>query len=233
MRRALPGSEYYGGSAPPQAAQPTTGPARATALATRQAGRPGTVPVFTAIRSPKEEPGSAPAASLQVRRRPSPQPPGHRLHDSRRVPHQVGARRSRPRSVRFEPVRALRGVKTPVPRVLLSGLLTGPTPSDGPGAPRLCQDCSRQPQRLPEPAVLSSSQAAATARRWWPLTSTRISSTSRRTKAALNALSTVIRKSGWVVWFSPGWRPPVFQAGGRVFSRAGRVRWPGGSPLFL
>jgi hypothetical protein len=141
MRRALPGSEYYGGSAPPQAAQPTTGPARTTTLATRQAGRPGTVPVFTAIRSPKEEPGSAPAASLRVRRRPSPQPPGHRLHDSRRVPHQVGARRSQPRSVRFEPVRALRGVKTPVPRVLLSGLLTGPTPSDGPGAPRLCQDC--------------------------------------------------------------------------------------------
>lgn len=32
-------------------------------------------------------------------------------------------------------------------------------------------------------------------------------------------LSTVIRKSGWVVLFSPGWRPPVFQAGGRVFSR--------------
>ena len=23
-------------------------------------------------------------------------------------------------------------------------------------------------------------------------------------------LSTAIRKSGWVVWFSPGWRPPVF-----------------------
>jgi hypothetical protein len=32
-------------------------------------------------------------------------------------------------------------------------------------------------------------------------------------------LSTAIGKSGWVVLFSPGWRPPVFQAGGRVFSR--------------
>jgi hypothetical protein len=57
------------------------------------------------------------------------------------VPHQ-GARRSRPRSARFEPVRELRGFMTPVPRVLLSGLLTGHTPSDGAGASRLCQDCS-------------------------------------------------------------------------------------------
>lgn len=32
-------------------------------------------------------------------------------------------------------------------------------------------------------------------------------------------VSTAIGKSGWVVLFSPGWRPPVFQAGGRVFSR--------------
>jgi hypothetical protein len=78
---------------------------------------------------------------------------------------------------------------TPVPRVLLSGLLTGPTPSDGAGAPRLCQDCSRQPRRLPGPAVLSSCRAAATAQRWWPLTSTRISSASRRTKQALQAFT--------------------------------------------
>jgi hypothetical protein len=105
------------------------------------------------------------------------------------VPHQVGARRSRPRSVRFEPVRALRGFMTPVPRVLLSGLLTGPTPSDGAGAPRLCQDCSHQPRRLPGPAVLSSCRAAATAQRRWSLTSTRINSASRRTKQALQAFT--------------------------------------------
>jgi integrase len=35
----------------------------------------------------------------------------------------------------------------------------------------------------------------------------------------LPRLSTAIGKSGWVALFSPGWRPPVFQAGGRVFSR--------------
>ena len=35
MCRALPGSEYYGGSAPPQAGRPTAGPARIPALAAR------------------------------------------------------------------------------------------------------------------------------------------------------------------------------------------------------
>jgi hypothetical protein len=47
----------------------------------------------------------------------------------------------------------------------------------------------------------------------------------------MTLLSTAIRKSGWVALSSPGWRPPVFQAGGRVFSRRAGVRWPAGSPL--
>jgi hypothetical protein len=34
-----------------------------------------------------------------------------------------------------------------------------------------------------------------------------------------DAMSRAIMNSGWVAWFSPGWRPAVFQAGGRVFSR--------------
>src|SRR5262249_37898158 len=86
MHRALPGSEYYGGSAPHpgRSADDVLSPHHAQAA--RGTGRPGTVPVFTVIRSPKEEPGSAPAASLRVRRRPSPQPPGHQLHDSRKFP---------------------------------------------------------------------------------------------------------------------------------------------------
>ena len=53
------------------------------------------------------------------------------------VQHQVGARLSR--FVRFRARRKLRGVMTSVSRVLLSGLLTGPAPGDGPSAPRLCQ----------------------------------------------------------------------------------------------
>ena len=90
-----------------------------------ETGRPGTVPVSTAIRSPEEEPGSAPAASLQVRRRPSPQPPRHRLHGSRRVPRQDGCA---PLPAQIHQVRAstaLRGVMAPVPLVLLSGCSPG------------------------------------------------------------------------------------------------------------
>jgi hypothetical protein len=34
-------------------------------------------------------------------------------------------------------------------------------------------------------------------------------------------MSTDIGKSGWVAWFSPWWRPSVFQAGGCVFSGRG------------
>ena len=86
MHRALPGSEYYGGSAPRPSRSADDVLSPAAAQATRRTGRPGTVPVFTVIRSPKEEPGSAPAASPRVRRRPSPQPPGHQLHGSRKFP---------------------------------------------------------------------------------------------------------------------------------------------------
>ena len=84
---------------------------------------------------------------------------------TRPSPALAGTRRSRPSSARFEPVRALRGFKTPVPRVLLSGPLTGHTLSGSANAPRLCQDCSRPARRLPGQAVLSSHRAAATARR--------------------------------------------------------------------
>jgi hypothetical protein len=51
MRRALPGSEYYGGSALPLTDRPTTDPARPAALEERQRGSPRAVPVFTVIRS--------------------------------------------------------------------------------------------------------------------------------------------------------------------------------------
>ena len=151
-----------------------------------------TVPVFTVIRSAKEEPDCAPAASPRVRCRHSPWPPGPAHPHGPEVPAasiHSGTHRARPASARFEPASALRGVTAPVPRVLLSGPLTSHTPSGSANAPWLCQDCSRQPRRLPGPAVLSSYPAAATARRWWSFTSTRISSTSRRTKPALNAFA--------------------------------------------
>ena len=76
-----------------------------------------------------------------------------------------------------------------VPRVLLSDPLTGPTPSGGSGAPRLCQDCSHPIPASPGRAVLSSYRTATTAQRWRSSTSTQITSASRRTKPALNAFA--------------------------------------------
>ena len=84
--------------------------------------------------------------------------PASRLPEVPRRNQPAGTRRSRPSSTRFEPVRALRGFKTPVPRVLLSGLLAGHTPSGSTNAARLCQDCSHPARRLPGKAVLSSRQ---------------------------------------------------------------------------
>ena len=167
MHRALPGSEYYGGSAPPPAAQPTTCSARPPRR--QRAGRAGQGRFPCSLRfahrrrSPAlpqrprhgyaaDLPRSLPVTSFTAPGSSPPQP-------------SAGTRRSRPSSARFEPVRALRGVKTPVPRVLLSGPLTGHTPSGSANAPRLCQDCSHPARRLPGKAVLSSHQAAATARR--------------------------------------------------------------------
>ena len=132
--------------------------------------------MFTVVRSTKEEPDSAPAASLRVRRRPSPQPPGHRFHDSRKFPdhHNGGGYALLPTRIHQVRVgRALRGFTTSVPRVLLSVPLTGPTSSGSADAPRLCQGCSHPIRHLPEQAALSSHPTAATARRWRSLTPTR------------------------------------------------------------
>ena len=136
-----------------------------------ETGRPGTVPVFTAIRSPKEEPGSAPAASLQVRRRPSPQPPGHRFHDSRKFPALSTAGGCAPLLAQIRQVRASASVegrydtgssRTPLrsahqahtiwqywPALALSGLLPPLPAPPGTGCPQL------QPGRCDGPAVVA------------------------------------------------------------------------------
>ena len=115
MCRALPGSEYYGGSAPSRTDRPTVDPARPAALDARRPGRTGTVPVFTVIRSTKEEPDSVPAASPRLPRSTSPWPPGRPSADPPRSspprPSRAGAHRARPRSARFEPVSRLRDVQ--------------------------------------------------------------------------------------------------------------------------
>ncbi len=116
------------------------------------------VPAFTVIRSAKEEPGCVPAASPQVRRRPSPWPPRAAqgiLPGSSRRKRPGGTHRTRPRSARFEPVYVLKDLKTPVPCVLLSATLAGPAPSGSADTSRLCQGCSRPPRHHPDQAALS------------------------------------------------------------------------------
>ncbi len=87
MYRAFPGSEYYGGSAPPRTDQLSVRPAPPTRWTRTARARSGTVPVFTVLRSTKEEPDYAPAASLRVRRRLSSQPPWRLMPTAAGVPH--------------------------------------------------------------------------------------------------------------------------------------------------
>src|ERR1019366_3684907 len=109
-------------------------------------GRTETVPVFTVIRSTKEEPSSIPAASPRLTRSTSPWPPETTPAclpgSSPSRLNATGAHRARPISARFEPVYLSRDVIALVPRVLLFITLAGPTPSGDPGASRLCQGCS-------------------------------------------------------------------------------------------
>ena len=185
--RALPGSEYYGGSAPSRPDQRTTRPARPAALDARQRARPGRFPCSLLIRSTKEEPDSVPAASPRLPRSTSPWPPGRPPKTHPGVPrphHRTGAHRSRPISARFEPVQALRDVnagssRTPFRHArrtrtiwqywhvpALSGLLPPSPAPPGSGCPQL-------------------HRPAATGRRRRSLTSTRINSASRRTQRRL------------------------------------------------
>ena len=125
--------------------------------------RTETVPVFTAIRSTKEEPDFVPAASPRLPRSTSPWPPTEPPMNQPGVPQTpppqggatLGARRSRPMSARFKAGSDLRDFVTPVPLVLLSITLAEPALSGSTSTPRRCQDCSHPPRHLPDQAVLS------------------------------------------------------------------------------
>ena len=177
MWPALPAPEYYGGSVPP-------GPFSDRRAYPRSPGR---------MPAPGEpEPGGSRVhrdslAGVGARLCPSglatttPQPftvtsPGRRDNACPEVPAastRVRTHRARPVSTRFKPVNALKGVMTPVPRILLSVSLAGPAPSGSPGhAPAWSGPLPPSPAppgsgcpQLPRPA--------ATGRRRRPLTSTR------------------------------------------------------------
>jgi hypothetical protein len=87
LRPALPDStagrdscDYYGGSAPPRAGQPTVGSARGPSLAATARAGPGWFPCSLIDRSTEEAPDSAPATSPWLPRSTSPRPP-HRYAD--------------------------------------------------------------------------------------------------------------------------------------------------------
>ena len=117
------------------------------------------VPTFTAVRSTGEAPGSTPAASPWLRRRPSPWPPGPREQtrtgSSPPADAAAGTHREPAHIHRVRAGVASRGVTTPVPRVYLPVSLTGPGPSGSPGPTRLCRGCSHPPRRSPGQAASS------------------------------------------------------------------------------
>src|SRR4029453_13049001 len=117
------------------------------------------VPVFTVVRSAKEEPDCVPAASPCVRRRPSPWPPREATEDRPRSSRRNGKRQDAPPPAPIRQVRAgvnMKDVTAPVPRVLLFATLAGPAPSGSTDASRRCQGCSHPPRHHPDQAALSS-----------------------------------------------------------------------------
>ena len=78
----------------------------------------------------------------------------------------------------------LSGLKTLVPHVHLLVSLAGPTPSDGAGASRRCRGCLPPSPASPRSGCPQLQQAAATAHRKRPLTSSRSESASWRSMSA-------------------------------------------------
>jgi hypothetical protein len=158
MCRALPGSEYYGGSAPPG---PFSG---RRAYPGQRAGcpPPGTQPGGSRVSLSFARRRRSPAVSQRHRHRYAADLPhglpGLVKEPSREVPaaqRSGGTHRARPVSTRFEPVHEIKDVTTPVPRVLLSATLAGPAPSGSTGTSRLCRGCSRPPRHHPGQAAPS------------------------------------------------------------------------------
>jgi hypothetical protein len=188
MHRALPGSEYYGGSALSRTDRPTMDPTRRSALAARQRADPGQFPCSLLIRSTEEEPSSIPAASPRLPRSTSPRPPEQtftRPPRSSRLTESFGpTSRCAPHPAHIRQIEAgkpLRDVVTLVPRVLLSVTLAGPAPSGSADTSRLCQGCSHPHRHLPEQAAPSFTALLRQGQRRRSLTSTQFSSASRRT----------------------------------------------------
>jgi hypothetical protein len=132
MCRALPGSEYYGGSAPPGPFSCRCAYPGQRAGCPPAGNRDRAVPVFTAARSAEEEPGCVPAASPQVRRRPSPWPPGTADLNGPGSSRRERKQRDAPRPAHIRQIRAGLQVKDVKRR-----FLSYSSPPRSPGPPHL------------------------------------------------------------------------------------------------
>jgi hypothetical protein len=184
---AFPGSDYYETSAPPDDHQPATG-LPSPHLARREEGGHRWFP-----RSPRTDrrgrrPAVIPAASPQLRRRPSPWPPRPALSAGHRAssPHsRPPCTAPRPRSARFRAGSSLTGRRHWFLSVHLLVSLAGPAPSGSTGTSRRCQGCFPPSPASPGSGCPQLHPAAATARRCRSPTSTRIHSASWRTMASI------------------------------------------------
>ena len=160
MCRVFPGSEYYGGSAPPA---PSAGVAPIPGLPPggRKASWNGR--------------GWFPRSRLPGRRVRHPAIPLRHRHGYCRRQFAVASRprqwrscpefpardeervrtATQPESAGLELVRVSRGVTEPVSRVCLPVLLTAPGPSGSAEPARLCRGCSHPPRRPPDQAASS------------------------------------------------------------------------------
>ena len=164
---------------------PVGAPSPATRAGCTAAGGTGTLPVFTVIRSAKEEPGSAPAASPRLLpRSTSPWSPGLSLNASPEVPRPRRRVRTAPVPYPpgFGPVRVLRDVSN---RRFLAYSFPPRSPHPGhlavPTAPALSGPC--HPHRHhPDQAALSFTALLRQGRSRRSLTSTQVTSASRHSR---------------------------------------------------
>jgi hypothetical protein len=177
MWPALPAPEYYGGSAPPG---PFSGRRAYPRSPGRMPGRGEPAPGGSRVHRdslvevgarlcPSGRHGYAAALHRGL--------PGQGKKARPEVPSastHIRTRRTQPVSTRFELVHALKGVMTPVPRVLLFVSLAGPAPSGSPGHVPALSGLLPPSPAPPGSGCPQLQRPAATGRRRRSLTSTRI-----------------------------------------------------------
>ena len=192
MCRAFPGSKYYGGSAPSRPDRQSTCPAQAPGPDARRIGGTEMVPVFTVIRSTKEEPDSAPAASPRLPRSISPWSPGRPSYPAQELP--TNARWVRTAPGPYPPDSSRCTMKGRKRRFLAYSF---PSRSPDPhhlavlARPGFVRAASHPHRRHPDRAAPSSTVPLRQDQRRRSFTSVRFNSASRRTGRSLRTMTRV------------------------------------------